>query len=110
MPATARRIADFYAALSRTNGAIVRIPDPPALFDEICRICVEHGHAKVAYVALVDGEIAKPVAWAGPAEPFLDGLHITVEESAMMGPVARAIRTGEHCIANDLMRDPSTVP
>ena len=110
MASRASRIVDFYAALSRTNGAIVRIPDPPALFDEICRICVEAGGATVAYVALVEGDVARPVAWAGPAEPFLDGLHIPLGDANVAGPIVRAIRSGTRYVSNDLHRDPATRP
>jgi diguanylate cyclase (GGDEF)-like protein/PAS domain S-box-containing protein len=107
-----RSAADFYAALSRTNGAILRARERDPLLWEICRICVEHGAAKLAYIALVDDGTARPIAWAGPGEEFLDGLHIPLDPSLPegRGPIATAIRTGEHYISNDLFADPVTVP
>jgi diguanylate cyclase (GGDEF)-like protein/PAS domain S-box-containing protein len=110
MPSRVSRLADFYAALSRTNSAIVRIPDPDALFAEICRICVDHGHAKVAYVAIVEGNRARPVAWAGPADVFLDGIDIPVDDPQAVGPIASVVRSGTRYVANDLRQDPRTEP
>ncbi|MHB8495356.1 MAG: putative bifunctional diguanylate cyclase/phosphodiesterase [Casimicrobiaceae bacterium] len=106
-------ILRLYAALSHTNSAIVRIRDPQLLFNEICSICVEHGDAKIAYIAMADESgYARPVASAGPAEDFLAGIEIPLSPSlgAGQGPVALAIQHGEPYIANDLHADASTSP
>jgi diguanylate cyclase (GGDEF)-like protein/PAS domain S-box-containing protein len=104
--------ADFYAALLRTNGAILRAREREPLLRDICRICVDHGGAMLAYVALVEGDAAHPVAWAGPGDAFLPGLEVPLDPARPegRGPLATAIRTGRHCIANDLVADPRTLP
>lgn len=110
---TIRPSFDFLAALSRTNSAIVRIRDPQALFDEICAICVDHGIAKVAYIAMADeGGYARPVASAGPAKAFLSDIEIPLRPvpGAQPGPIATAIQRGQPYVANDLHADPSTPP
>ena len=71
--------ADFYAALLRTNGAILRAREREPLLNDICRICVDNGAATLAYVALVDGDAAHPVAWAGPGDAFLPGLTVPLD-------------------------------
>ena len=80
-----RPTADFYAALSRTNGAILRARERDPLLWEICRICVDYGAAQLAYVALVDGGAARPVAWAGVANGFLEGLSIPLDPDQAPG-------------------------
>ncbi|MEQ1685831.1 MAG: PAS domain S-box protein [Burkholderiaceae bacterium] len=107
-----QRQSDFYAALSRTNGAIVRMSDPATLYPEICRICVEHGHASIAYISLVDEGLVKPVAWAGPAEAFVSGFRATLDPAVPegRGPTAQAVRTGRRQVSNHYEDDPSTLP
>src|SRR5689334_21154260 len=107
-----RPAADLHAARSRTNGAILRARERDPLLWEICRICVEHGAARLAYVALIDDGTARPVAWAGPGEGLLDDLRIPLDPGMPegRGPIATAIRTGEHYVSNDLFADPVTVP
>ena len=107
-----RPTADFYAALSRTNGAILRAREREPLLWEICRICVDHGAATLAYVALVQDGAAAPVAWAGSAERFIPGLRIPLDPGVAegRGPVATVIRTGRHYVTNDLYADPATQP
>ncbi len=112
----ARRVDEsalrFYAALSRTNGAIIRIREPQALFDEICAICVDHGHARMAYIAMADGAgHARAVASAGPADAFLAGIDISLDPASPNGngPIARTIREGRPHVANDLHSDPTTL-
>jgi PAS domain S-box-containing protein len=107
-----KRHTDFYKALSRTNGAIVRMSDPQALYWEICRICVEHGHASIAYVSLLDGDIVKPVAWAGPADTFVSRFGGPVDPASAEGRglTAEAVRTGQRQVANDCLADPRTLP
>ena len=107
-----RRLTNFYDALSRTNQAVVHLRDEPSLFNEICRICVEHGHAIIAYVALIDGDLITPRASAGPAQSFLEKLRIVRDPANVLGqgPVAVAVRTGKPYICNDFFSDPRTMP
>ncbi len=107
-----QRHADFYKALSRTNGAIVRMSDPQRLYQEICRICVEHGHASIAYISLAEGGVGKPVAWAGPAEVFISGFERASQPGAgeHRGLTVEALRTGVRQVSNDCVSDPRTLP
>ncbi len=107
-----RRQMDFYAALSRTNGAIVRMTEPARLYHEICGICVENGHASMAYVSLREDDAIRPVAWAGPAEDFLQGSGFALGSGSpeRHGPTAVAVQTGRRCVINDCESDPATAP
>lgn len=104
-----RRLTDFYAALSRTNAAMVRISDPQKLYEEVCTICVEYGHASMAYVALVSGDNLQPVAWAGAAEPFLAELQAPLQPESARGPIAMAVVDGRPYICNDFLADARTM-
>lgn len=101
------RHIDFYAALSRTNGAIVRATNMQVLFEEICRICVEHGHASVAHVSLVqDGKLVQ-MAFAGPAHEGEGDARIDAE-TGLARITDAVLSTGTRVVVNDCSRDPRT--
>ncbi len=52
-----QRQNQFYAALSAVNHLLVRVQDVGQLYAEVCRICVETGHASIA--ALVERQGAE---------------------------------------------------
>ena len=108
----AERLNAFYGALSHTNQAIVRMREPDALYREICRLCVEFGHVRMAFIAVAQGERIVPVAWAGPAEDYLAGLELRTTASAPegRGPAGIALREGRSYICNDFFADPATLP
>ncbi len=107
-----RRQSAFFAALSQTNQAVVRLRDPSALFEEICRVCVEHGEATMTYIALVRDGRAEPVAGAGALGDYLRGLSVSLSPDTPegRGPLATAVRRGEPYICNDFLADPFTLP
>lgn len=110
--ARAVRLASFYEALSRTNQAIVRVRDAPALYDTICRICVDAGQASMAYIGVPEDGRLRPVASAGPADALLTGLRIDLDASSQfaLGPASTALREGRHQICNDFLNDERTSP
>lgn len=111
LDASSRHI-DFYTALSRTNGAIVRSKNAQALFEEICRVCVEHGHASIAYISLVEGDHMTHVAWAGPADDFVRHLKVEIADRTVTGSglCGLAAFTGRRQISNDVYQDARTLP
>src|SRR5690606_8424500 len=62
-----RRLNRVYAVLSGINSLIVRVRDRDVLFSETCRIAVEQGKFKFAWIGLLDanGIDIKPVTRAG---------------------------------------------
>jgi diguanylate cyclase (GGDEF)-like protein/PAS domain S-box-containing protein len=107
-----KHLRALYSALSRTNEAIVRLRDPAQLYQAICQICVEHGHAKMAFIGLIREDRVSPTAWAGPGQDFLAGAKFPLDASAMvpLGPVASVAITGLPYICNDYYADPNTIP
>jgi len=107
------RLNWLYAILSEVNQAIVRSTDQDTLFQEICRVVVEHGGFRLAWIGLVDEEtgIVKPVASCSIKEGYLDNIRVTVSnEPEGMGPTGSAIRKGTLQIVNDFLSNPRTAP
>ncbi len=106
--ALAQRMSNYYAALSHTNQAILRIKEPAALFDEVCRICVQWGHVKMACVYEADGDLTRRVASAGPVGTFLEGSpdqwDMTSPDAAHSNTV-RALKEGERIVCDDYQND-----
>ena len=107
--AHAQRMSNYYAALSRTNQAILRTDDPTALYNEICRICVDSAQAKVACVFTLEDGFIHRAAWAGDDDHLIQAPSYPWElDSPMVQStfLAGVFRTGEPVIRNDFRREP----
>ena len=106
------RLNQLYVVLSETNQAIVRTKDRETLFNDICRIAVEDGSFKLAWVGLVDeNNGALNVAASKGATGYLDDLKITItDEPAGIGPTGLSVREGSYYICNDFLGSPITRP
>ena len=76
-----RRLTQLYAALSHCNQAIVRAVDETELFADICRIAVEFGGMKMAWIGLIDdtGQHVRVAASCGMSQEYLDEMRFLVE-------------------------------
>lgn len=103
---------NFCAVLSCTNQAIVRLRDPVSFYQEVCRVCVEYGHVRMAFIGLIEGQRIVPVTWSGPAEEYLTDIDLVLDPSVPegRGPIAHSVRAGTPYICNDFYADPVTVP
>ena len=105
------RLSRVQAVMSGINSTIVRVRDRDELFREACRIAVEAGGFRLAWLGVVDRGEAKlrPVARAGAdAKAFLDNAPAEVWE---IGPEnrslsAQAIWKKEAVIVNDVQDHP----
>jgi diguanylate cyclase (GGDEF)-like protein len=92
--------------LSGINSAIVRIRNRRELFDEACRIAVEHGNFGMAWVSEFDPVTldVTPVAYAGTHAGDFAGSKTTARADMPLGQgvVGRAIRSGELVFVNDI--------
>src|SRR2546427_2852554 len=104
------RLTRVYAVLSGINAAIVRIRDRLELFQEACRIAIEDGRFRMAWLGIVDREanIVKPVASAGEVRGFFDSAPMAVMENKPGGHglAGRAVRDMKPVISNDVTNDP----
>ncbi|MCE5182111.1 MAG: EAL domain-containing protein [Betaproteobacteria bacterium] len=108
------RLTSLYAALSQTNQAIVRIGERDALFREICRVAVESGGFKFAWIGLPNEENGKVRVEAnyGDDQGYLADLEVTIDPNVPQGrgPTGTAIREGKPYIVNDYVADANTAP
>jgi diguanylate cyclase (GGDEF)-like protein len=100
----------IYAVLSRINALIVRVSDRAELFRETCRIAVDAGQFRMAWIGALDHrtETVKPVAWDGDVGNFLENAPLAVTETRPGGHglVGRAIRDMRPFVSNDVANDP----
>jgi diguanylate cyclase (GGDEF)-like protein len=103
-----RRLTRVHAVLTGINAAIVRIRDREALFRESCRIAVEAGQMRMAWIGIVDPrrEEVVPAAFSGAEQGLLKIIQLsTREDSGRFGMAGRAIRDRAPSVSHDLLAD-----
>ena len=117
MAGTLQKVNRALKTLSAGNRALVRATEEPALLAEICRIIVEVGGYRCAWVGYAEydeDKLVRPAAQMG-FEGGLDTLiEATRETWADMergrGPAGTAIRTGKPCIVRNILTNPNFAP
>jgi len=103
----------IYSVLNSVNHLIIRSADRSALFEGACRIAVDEGLFKMAWVGLVDDDARTvvPVACVGCEEGYLKDITISSDNRPEgNGPTGTAVRTVLHCINNDTEHNPVMQP
>lgn len=103
----------LYAVLSRINQAIVRVKDLETLLAAICRISIESGRFRMAWIGLLDRESQtfRPVAHAGHEDGYLAAIETGVNHDGKgRGPTGTALREGRTDVCNDIEADPRMLP
>lgn len=112
--AALRKANRAYRVLSECNQALVRATDESALLQEVCRIVVEHGGYRFAWIGYAEQNEAKtvrPLARTGIEEGYLERLNVTWADTERgRGPIGVAIRTGQPNVAQDILHDPRFEP
>lgn len=108
-----RRINGALRTLGAVNEALIRAGSERELMEEVCRIAVDHGGYRLAWVGLAgpgEPQAVQPVALHGAALPGVD-LGVGWADAVRPGGMAAtALRTGEPCIVNDLAGDQQAGP
>lgn len=103
------RLSRIHAVLSGINSTIVRVASRDELFREACRIAVDDGRFKFAWIGLIDAETreVRPAAWMGNGEGLLKALQISARPDAPggQGISGTAIRSGKPVVVNDVATD-----
>ena len=110
-----RRIERALKTISACNGVLVRATSEAMLLAEICRVVVETGDYRLAWVGFAHNDAEKSItiaARAGQDAGYLDKADVSWSEDVERGrgPIGTAIRTGEIVVCNDFLTDPQTVP
>ena len=66
----------LYVTISQINQTIVHARDKASLFNDICRVAIEHGKFRMAWIGLVDNEKVEPTVFAGEELGYLKSLGI----------------------------------
>jgi len=97
--------------LSECNLALVRAKDEIQLLDTTCKLIVDIGGYRLAWVGLAEHDRRKtvrPVSWMGYEEGYLETLKLTWADTERgRAPGGTAIRTGEPVVARDIPNDPA---
>ncbi|HWB61383.1 MAG TPA: ATP-binding protein, partial [Chthoniobacteraceae bacterium] len=100
-----------YAVLSGINELIVRERDTQKLFEGACRIAVEKGGVRLAWIGLLK-DPAQPIQLAAHAGASPDTLAAL--QRVFTGPgcafTKSALETGKHAVCNDVEHSPEAAP
>ena len=84
--------------LSACNAMLIHATDEAELLDWICRLIVETGGYRMAWIGRAEnnaGKIVRPVAWYGTGTEYLTEVKITwADDQWGQGPAGTAIRSG----------------
>jgi PAS domain S-box-containing protein len=116
-----KRAEEKLARLNRTlqtlyqcNQALVRAIEEYELLQSVCRILVEVGGLRMAWVGyreLNEDKTVRPVAQAGYEAGYLGRINITwADTDRGRGPTGTAIRTGTACWTRNNLTEPNLAP
>ncbi len=104
----------LYNVLSETNHSIVRTDNAEKLYNDICRIAVEHGSFKLAWIGLIDQTTEKviPVASQGEPKQYLSNIVISINPKLPegQGATGQAVRGNCPIVINDLLKTTPASP
>ncbi len=96
--------------VNRCNEALVRAAEEIELVEAICRILIEDGGMRMAWVGYREENAARKIrriACAGFDDGYLDLIDVSWADAPTgQGPTGVAIRTGELCWADDIATEP----
>ncbi|OYV74977.1 MAG: hypothetical protein B7Z66_14585 [Chromatiales bacterium 21-64-14] len=108
------RLNRVYRVLSGINSALLRIREREALLTEACRVAVDQGGFRLAWIGMVDPESGDvvPKAWAGSGQDYVKGIRISMREDVPEGggPIGRALRSRTYMVCNDIEQDARMAP
>ena len=106
-----KRLNRGYIVVSQINALIVRAANRDELFREVCRIAIDAGGFRMAWIGRIDaaGNAIVPVTSAGgDLDEKIIGERLSLADDAPLGhgPSARAVRERRAIVVNDVATDP----
>jgi PAS domain S-box-containing protein len=109
-----QRLERSLRLLSACNSSLVRAKEERELLQTLCRLMVETGGYRFAWVGYVqqdEGMTVEPVAFAGHEEDYLKIVQVTWADTERgRGPVGKAIRAKQPHVLQDIQTDPDYIP
>lgn len=100
--------------LSESNQTLIHAVDEKEFLNKICKIVVNVGNYRVAWISFVENDTAKSMkvmAQAGFYDEYLKSNIISWSKNKYgQGPSGKTVRSGKITIVNDIASDPSTAP
>ena len=101
-------------AVSSCNMILVQAKEESVLLDDTCRVFVEVGGYRMAWIGYAEQDERKtvrPVAQTGDEEGYLQTLNLTWKDiETGRGPTGTAIRTGKPSVVKDITTEPGFAP
>ena len=109
-----RHLTRALKLLSKCNTTLIHADDEHTLLVDICRLAVELGGYRMAWVGYPENDELKsirPVAQCGYEHGFLDSVRNSWDDNEWgRGPTGTAIRTGTTVVNSDTLRNPKLNP
>jgi PAS domain S-box-containing protein len=109
-----RQTSRALKAITECDQALMRATNESELLNEICRIIVEVGGYRMAWVGFAENDEEKtvrPVALKGFDAGYVHSIRLSWGDTEYgQGPVGRAIRTGEPAIIKNILEDQGLAP
>ncbi|MFA5110802.1 MAG: PAS domain S-box protein [Desulfobaccales bacterium] len=109
MEETLHKVSRALKAITECHQALIRATNEAELLNEVCRIIVEVGNYRMAWVGYAESNAAKsirPVAQKGFTDGYVEQLQLTwANQRRGRGPVGKAIRRGKPVICRDTCVD-----
>ena len=108
-----RHLNRLCSLIGHLHQAVTRSPTRDSLFGEVCRIAVQDGGFRMAWIGLVDPDtlLVAPVAHCGFEDGYLSAVRISVQEAPEgRGPTGSALREGRYFVCNDIPNDAAMAP
>jgi PAS domain S-box-containing protein len=111
---TQQKLARALDLLSQSNAALLYAETEQDLLAEICKLAVDVGGYRMAWVGFAEHDAARsvrPVAQSGFEADYLDTLNISWADTEHgRGPTGSAIRTGATVVNHDSLNNPAMAP
>jgi signal transduction histidine kinase/CheY-like chemotaxis protein len=107
------QLSRVYSVLSDVNETIVREKNTQAMLEAVCRIALEKGKFRMAWIGMFNPEtqVLQSVASSGVVEGYTDLIKFNLRDRTNNnGPTARCFLSGKHAICNDIAHDPHFLP
>jgi PAS domain S-box-containing protein len=107
------RLGRLYQFSSAINEAMLRAGDEATIYKEACRIAIDHGAYRMAWIGLIDvvKERIAPFAVCGHEAGFLTAVKASLNDETLRKiPSVAAMRTRTYQYCNDISADPAMLP
>ncbi|HSV52509.1 MAG TPA: EAL domain-containing protein [Burkholderiaceae bacterium] len=108
-----RRLNRVYAVLSGINALIVRVRHREELFRDACRIAVDAGEFRLAWIGLVDWATmqVKPVAWCGVGDDYIRKMPLSLnpDRQGSYGFAGTVVAERKPVVIESMTTDPRVV-